>query len=189
MARNKPNTLVPVNIPKTDKKPKLPNNGIELGEKHLVFTFTCFDRMHELFNIAGDGKWFLDFLDCLKSVSGQTIQQLQHSMHDLHRIDWCSANAKCPDEQHEYWQFRINKSKGRVVGFIINSIFYVVWLDRHHNLTDSPGYQPARNYSKPTPKSEYELREEHIVELQNELEEHRTILETEHCKNCQNKLI
>ena len=190
MARKLPKVDPPRNIIK-----QLPHNGVELGEKHLVFTFTCFDRTHELFNLAGEGACFLDLFDCLKSVSGKTIEELKRSLHDLHPVDWKAANVASPDddEQRNYWQFRINKSKGRVIGFIVHtqhqSLFYVVWMDRHHNLTDSPGYQPARNYSKPTPKSEYELREEHIVELQNELEEHITILKTEHFKNCQNKLI
>lgn len=58
------------------------------------------------------GAWFLDLLDCLKSVSNMTIPELKASMHDLHPIDWSKTNAKPPQnsEQYDYWQFRINKA-------------------------------------------------------------------------------
>lgn len=42
-------------------------------------------------------------------------------------------------EQYEWWQFRISKSKGRVIGIFIENCFHIVWLDRYHNLTNSEG--------------------------------------------------
>lgn len=90
-------------------------------------------------------------------------------MHDLHPIDWSKTNASAPDGdiQHDYWQFRINKSKGRVIGFITwgkeHSVFYVVWLDPHHNLTDSESYGGIDRYGRPM--SEYEKNQAKIEEL------------------------
>ena len=43
----------------------------------------------------------------------------------------------------------IDKSSGRVIGVIINNVFYVVWLDPHHNLIDSEGYGTVKKYSAP----------------------------------------
>lgn len=184
--------LPKVNLPREIIK-RLPHNGVELGDKHLVFTFTCFDRTHELFNLSGDGDWFLDLLDCFKSVSGKTIEELKKSLHDLHPVDWNNANVASPDDddQRNYWQFRLNKSKGRVIGFIVHtqhqSLFYVVWMDRHHNLTNSAGYGGVNKFR--TPLSGYELQEDHISELENELDGYKTIFETEVCKSCGEKLL
>ena len=97
-----------------------------------------------------------------------TVQQVKESIHDLHPVDWSKANARKPsdDEQHEYWQFRINKSKGRVVGMLIAGVFYVVWLDPNHNLTNSEGYGKERYYRAGL--SLYEKQELVIEELQKE---------------------
>lgn len=141
-------------IPK--EKLKLPFNGNAVTEKSLSFSFACFDRSHKLFNLGDttpegvvSGKWFLDLMDCLKSVSNKTIAELAGGIHDMHPIDWKEANANPPtgSEQIENWrQFRINKSRGRVIGFIIGGVFYIMWLDPHHNFTDSEGYGKATYY-------------------------------------------
>lgn len=50
-----------------------PHNGAKAEQNSLTFSFACFDRNHDLFNLGGDaedktvgGAWFLDLLDCLK---------------------------------------------------------------------------------------------------------------------------
>ena len=72
-------------------------------------------------------------------------------------------------EQLEYWQFRINKGSGRVIGVKIDNIFYVVWLDPYHNLIDSEGYGKAQYYYRP--KTEYELLQERYEHLKIEYAE------------------
>jgi len=79
----------------------------------------------------------LDLLDCLQSISGKTIQEITKKPYCLHPINWKTANVVC--FKAEWYQFRINKTRGRVVGFLIGGVFYVVWLDAHHNLTNSEG--------------------------------------------------
>ena len=121
------------------------------------FSFACLDMENEYFNLGGTaedgtvgGKWFWHLLECLKSVSNKTIAELKNSVHDLHPVDWSKTNVKCPsDNQAEYWQFRINKSRGRIIGMLIDNVFYIVWLDPHHNLTDSEGYEKAKKFPKP----------------------------------------
>jgi len=115
------------------------------------------------------GNWFIDLMDCLKNVSNMTVPELRTSMYDLHPVDWSGANAKMPkgSEQCEYWQFRISKSKGRVIGILLPGIFYIVWLDPHHNLTDSEGYGTVKKYSAGL--SIYEQRESYIEELQKKI--------------------
>lgn len=169
-----PSVIIP---PKNNNDGLLPFNGSAVEDGKFTFSFACFSREHELFNLGGKtdddtvgGRWFLELMDCLKSVSNKTIPELKKSPHELHPIDWMRANTSPPNnnEQLEYWQFRINKSKGRVIGFLIDAVFYVVWLDPHHNLTDSEGYGGVNGFAKP--KSEYEYQEDRILELKAEIE-------------------
>ena len=157
------------------KRQTLPFNGNALTDKSLSFSFACFDRTHKLFNLADISEaWFLDLLDCLKNVCNKTIPELQTSIYDLHRVNWNNANASLPNNSEglEYWQFRLNKTRGRVIGFIIDNVFYIVWLDAHHNLTDSEGYEPARK--RRAPKSEYEQLTEKMENLELRLKEYET---------------
>lgn len=176
--------MTKINLPQVSAPPsalvKLPF-GAELRESdQYVFSFACFDRNHKLFNLGGEdptskmvsANWFVDLLDCLKDVSKKKIYDLKGkgSVYDLHPVDWKHANTSKPldSEQCEFWQFRINKSKGRVVGIPIDGIFYVVWLDPHHNLSDSDGYRRATHYV--AAKSEHELLLEQLSEKDGEIE-------------------
>ncbi len=151
-------TLPPAAELKEEKR-SLPFNGNVITEKQLLFSFSAFDRHHELFNLGGSnedntvgGIWFLKLLECFKSVSNKTITELMNrSTHNLHRVNWKSTNTNPPEgyEQLDYWQFRLNKSSGRVIGVIIDNIFYVLWLDPYHNLTDSEGYGTIKKYPEP----------------------------------------
>ena len=114
-------------------------------------------------------------LDCLKSVSGKTIQELKNRPYCLHRINWKTANVGCPfSEEIEWWQFRINKSRGRVIGMLIDKVFYVVWLDAYHNLTTVEGYGEIKNFEKPL--SEYEEMQRHISVLEKIIAEYEELL-------------
>lgn len=149
-----------------ENKILFPYNGKAVEKQGFSFSFSCFDRTHELFNLGDnnsekvmDGHWFVDLLDCLKNTSKMTSNELKCSMYDLHPIDWDNTNTCAPVncDQIQYWQFRVNKSRGRIIGFLVDGVFYVVWLDPHHNLTNSPGYEKAVNYSPAL--SAYEILE------------------------------
>ncbi len=61
-------------------------------------------------------------------MSGKIIQELKNRPFCLHSINWKIANVNCPfSPEIEWWQFRINKSRGRVIGMLIGKIFYVVY--------------------------------------------------------------
>lgn len=71
---------------------------------------------------------------------------------------------------------------------LIDGVFYVVWLDRHHNLTNSEGYGKAVYY-KPA-KSTYELmledisnKEKMIESLKAELNEAYELLDEKTAPN------
>lgn len=157
----------------TPIKKTLPYDRSITQEGGFSFSFKFLDRNHKLFNLGGKekdntvgGDWFLDLLDCLKSVGGMTIQEMKQKHHQLHPVRWESANAKCPlpnCQIEEWWQFRLNKAKGRVYGFSIDGIFYITWLDPYHNFQDSKGYGTVNAFDYP--KSIYEKQEERIEAL------------------------
>ena len=161
MSKRKANKQAGIKLPKAADfgatKPLLPYNGEVVKDNGFSFSFACFDHSHELFNLGGGkedktvgGKWFIEFLDCLKSIGNKTISDLKKSMHELHPVKWEGANVKPPDtEQRDYWQFRISKSKGRVIGILIDNVFYVVWLDPYHNFMDSEGYGGVQKFPPP----------------------------------------
>lgn len=182
MAKNtKKRKTINLSLPETEAKYNtqiaLPYNGIFATPKNFSFSFACFDRTHELFNLGDDrgpdgtisGAWFLSLLDCLKDVSNKRISDLRTSIHDLHPVDWEKANTRPPAgaEQLDFWQFRLNKSLGRVIGIKVESTFYIVWLDPHHNLTDSAHYETAKSYRAGMSEYEKLLRENELLMAQN----------------------
>lgn len=169
------------------KKPTriLPYDGELTPDMGFTFSFAAFDRGHKLFNLGGNGSdgvvpggWFLDLLDCLKSIGKKTFAEIKQAPYSAHPVDWEKANTRKPDggAQCEYWQFRLNKSKGRVIGTLIDGVFYVVWLDPHHNLTDSEGYGGVDWY-KPG-MSEWERQSEKLRQMEEENQKLREDLET-----------
>ena len=139
----------------------LPSNAEKIKERRIItFSFSFFDRDHELFNLGGKenddtvgGKWFIRLFDCLKDMSSKTINELKKTPYKLHPIDyWNKANANIPKsfDQYEFWKFRLDKSHGRVIGILIDSVFYIRWLDPYHNFIDSEGYGKIQKFPKPT---------------------------------------
>lgn len=157
-------------------------------QKTFLFSFETLDREHELFNLGQNdrnqpvcGEWFVSLLDCLKNASQMTFNQLCQSRHfDMHPINWNSTNARKPthalSEQYDEWfQFRLSKSNGRIIGFTAGNVFYIHWLDPHHNLTNSEGYGKAQYYSKAF--SEYELLQSQLDERLKEIKELSELLD------------
>lgn len=113
----------------------------------MLFSFALFDRQHPLFNLVNsetqsvhlESEWYVSLLDILAKVSQSHISELKSSVK-LHPFDFKNSNLKEFDinEQYEYWQFRITH-KSRIIGVKIDNIFYVRWLDPHHNHCDCEG--------------------------------------------------
>ena len=190
--------IFPIPSPKVgDGKGKtLPFNKAATRRNVFTFSFARLNRDHALFNLGDDEAkpkslpdgWYLALLDTLKEASTKNVQELKNQPFELHPVRWDKANARRPehDEQYEYWQFRISKSKGRIIGYTVHedaqTVFYIVWLDAHHNLTDSEGYGKAREYARPlTPyeilENENERLRAECDSLKKELEEAYALIE------------
>jgi hypothetical protein len=164
-----------INIPKQTLPTVLeivPNADtiLKRGNENLTFSFSLFDRSHKAFNMGNaDASWFLSVFDALKEWSKHKLCELERmSIYDAHHI---SGGAKYDFPfrdagQYEQYQIRISKTKGRVIGFILGSVFYIVWFDKEHNMTDSSGY--PSDIFPPYPLSDYEKLENENSDLKKE---------------------
>ncbi len=88
--------------------------------------------------------YWLNLLDRLKALSSLTAQELlvnRSSTLRCHPIKWEDTSERAfglPNEEQLVdipYQFSISSNEyGRVHGFFINEIFYIVWLDPDHLL-------------------------------------------------------
>ncbi|MGK7872993.1 MAG: hypothetical protein AB4426_06695 [Xenococcaceae cyanobacterium] len=113
----------------------------------VIFSFKYLDlRSNPKFSIAGCGESYLEkLLLRLKDVSSIRYDDFVNSRSSSlrsHKINWSgttesdgftSLNPQLREQTA--FQFEISANQyGRVHGFLLNRIFYIVWLDPHHNL-------------------------------------------------------
>jgi len=88
----------------------------------------------------------------IKDLSMKPVVELVRQRADratrFHRIDWkddwvseCGFGINgMPTLDDEAWQFAVSANQhGRVHGFLIYNLFYVVWLDPDHKLYPGKG--------------------------------------------------
>jgi hypothetical protein len=112
----------------------------------INFSFKYLDGTHDKFiYTAHDSSYFCEIIDRIKSLSSTTKQELLSSRSSalrFHPIDWAetSVNVGFNFPRHEEivdvpYQFAVSANEsGRVHGFFILNTFYIVWLDKEHNL-------------------------------------------------------
>jgi hypothetical protein len=138
-------------VSKKIKKTQLPKSnrsGIEptlLAPVGISFSFKYYQDSHESFHCRDKGaSYLLTLLDRLKSLSGLSVRELltnRSSALRCHPIDWVDtseAGFGLPNEEQLVdtpYQFSLSANEhGRVHGFFINEVFYIVWLDPEHLL-------------------------------------------------------
>jgi hypothetical protein len=104
-----------------------------LQDKHSKFSCDCRD-------IA----YWLTLLERLKALSSLTAQELlvnRSSSLRCHPIKWEETSEKAfglPNEEQLVdtpYQFSLSSNEhGRVHGFFIDQVFYIIWLDPNHQL-------------------------------------------------------
>lgn len=126
-------------------KPQLIPNQQNPNAGYPSFSFKYTRLTHEKFKIDDrDEKYFLKLLTRLQNLSQMKKQELVTSTSAAlrcHTIDWRDTSETCfgiPNEAlivDKPWQFSISSNEhGRVMGFFIGDIFYVVWFDPNHDL-------------------------------------------------------
>jgi len=119
-------------------------------EKKIRFSFETLEK-NDFFNLDNMCEnWASDLLfSALKTVSGIEVRRVyngeftgKNSTLRIHTHE--DATPPCPLPKNidlsELYQIRISKSKGGIHGILIENIFYVVWLDPHHNMYPDDRY-------------------------------------------------
>jgi len=91
-----------------------------------------------------DGVILISLFGRLKELSRLTPEYLMSRPYDkslrCHQIIWEETDEDCfgfPMEEEIVeipYQFQISKQRGRVHGFFLDCVFYIVWIDKNHNL-------------------------------------------------------
>lgn len=132
MSKKKPQSKI---VP---SQPKLPES--------LGFSFKYLQTHNEKFSIRDrDANYFTVLLERLRDLSTLTVQEVKMNRSQslrCHSIKWRETTEPngfgIPNEKELVtipYQFSLSTNEhGRVHGFFIEDVFYIVWLDPNHNL-------------------------------------------------------
>lgn len=140
MSKKKPRkTQIPSRITNKIQRTSLP------PLQGVSFSFNYFQPTHEEFNIVKqDNKYLNTLLSRLKDLSSLTSFDLKANRSSslrFHPINWKDTSQDSfgiiSEEQlvDRAYQFSLSANQyGRVHGFFIQEVFYIVWLDPNHKL-------------------------------------------------------
>lgn len=109
----------------------------------ITFSFKFLIDNNEKFSIKNkDARYLEALLNRLRDLSTMRVNEMRDNQSlRCHPIDWDDTTETCfgfPGEEQLVdlpYQFQISSNEhGRVHGFFIENIFYIVWLDPDHNL-------------------------------------------------------
>lgn len=122
-----------------DRISALPTSGGLITFSYLFYART---RKFEISDCTAT--WFEALLDWMRSISSLRPQEVLSNRSNAlraHPIDFSrTSEPKGFDHLNPQlrgyppYQFQLSKERGRVHGFFIDLVFYVVWLDPHHRL-------------------------------------------------------
>ena len=114
--------------------------------KGISFYFRYLQNDNQKFTVQNrDARYFESFLMRLRDLSTLTFAEIINNRSKslrCHLIDWEDITEPngfgIPNEEqivNSPYQFQISSNEhGRVHGFFLDNIFYIVWLDPNHNL-------------------------------------------------------
>lgn len=131
--------------------PKAGSSGIQSTKlkppEGISFSFKYFNDTHDKFVCADrDSRYWMTLVARFRDLSGYPALQLRQENNKTlrcHPIDWNSRGVSetcfgIPGEEQLVdtpYQFSLTSNEhGRVHGFFIENIFFVVWLDPEHQL-------------------------------------------------------
>ena len=114
----------------------------------LRFSFQFYEPNHAILHCKDrHPEYFQSLLERMKTLCMMRVHDLSNakpsSATRFHRIDWDRDNVSVKtfgikgweEYDEDAWQFSISANEhGRVHGFLIANVFYVVWLDPEHKL-------------------------------------------------------
>jgi hypothetical protein len=119
--------------------------GISLPRQGISFSFKYFQENHDKFSIRQNSEnYWIRLLERLKSLSSLSAEEIllnRSKALRCHSIQWEDTSESCfgiPNEAQlvgQPYQFSLSSNEyGRVHGFFIEEVFYIVWLDPNHLL-------------------------------------------------------
>lgn len=114
-------------------------------EAKIIFSFKYLDLDDPDFCIGNcEPIYFITLLNRISELSRKTVfsfqTQFEKSLRN-HAVDWGDVERESfgiPNEEElveQPWQFSLTVNEhGRVIGFFIGDVFYIVWLDCKHRL-------------------------------------------------------
>lgn len=129
------------------------SSGIQstkLKQQGISFSFKYYQDRHEKFSCSQKlVNYWLTLIDRLKALSALSTQELlvnRSSSLRFHPIKWEDTSENgfgLKDEEQLVdtpYQFSLSSNEhGRIHGFLINEVFYIVWLDPDHQLYPKKG--------------------------------------------------
>lgn len=128
-------------------KPDTPMRaGIPPAPQRVSFSFRHIARDHDKFSYSAKAsEYFCKVLERLSALSDLSIKELHASRSPslrMHPIEWEGTSepegfAHLNEQLRAStpYQFSISgNAHGRVHGFVVDHVFYVVWLDPDHRL-------------------------------------------------------
>ena len=153
MSSSKQNTKIrpPKNVHPKYLVPSQKANGKEQESQKWVFSFQNWDQ-RQFFGLSNVPKnWFVALLKALRDLSSKDREDVMSDAtikkgYRIHSIDWDCCSIKKETfhsylpkefrvEETDILQFQVEKSKGRVIGYLDDrSVFQIVLLDPDHNM-------------------------------------------------------
>lgn len=112
---------------------------------HVSFNFKNLAEKRKKFEYSQQpSKYFLKLLERLTNVSRMSKKEMiidnRNSLR-CHQINFSDSGVSemgfglAPDLDDDAWQIQISSNMhGRIHGYFVENVFYVVWLDPNHNL-------------------------------------------------------
>lgn len=138
-------------------------------EEKIVFSWKFFDKDHKAFN-CGNSKtgWFLNLMETMKHISEMSLNEyllctgkpLRVHRHKWNEVAYTYEHLRrdwLDQIENDTTQFALSTAGGRVHGFLIENVLFIVWLDPEHNLY--PGNRDPRLYEPPLTPYEQLLSE------------------------------
>jgi hypothetical protein len=124
---------------------KIQKTNLKPLQQGITFSFKYFQDKHSKFSCnSKDATYWLTLLERLKALSSLTAQELlvnRSSSLRCHPIKWEETSESkfgLPNEEQLVdtpYQFSLSSNEhGRVHGFFIDQVFYIIWLDPNHQL-------------------------------------------------------
>ena len=145
--------------PLDQKCPKLPDvlkNRIkdisDFNKSPLLFSFEILDTQHKYFNIGGICvNWVQTAVEKLSEVNKVKVIDLQSGKYTkngpfrFHNHKNGNPRFEPPDniEPEDFYQIRFGTNSGGIHGLLVENVFYIKWVDPHHNMYPHKGKNPV----------------------------------------------